>query len=436
MENLQGGTLALEHRYEVEHHEGRRGLINRYRGTQTPFSKPVEILVWHIFEESTPPEAFLDQLKAASDQAAQLTSDGIARVLDFGEIEAGVPFVVLERKSGKRLTSVLESQGTLSVDDTLVIVQQLAKILETTTLPHGSLGAHQVRVTDDFTDVTISEFGLGLGIDKVRSLDTAIMDFELVAPKSPEAFDGPDLPSKATDAYALANLAYSALAGVHPYFDDVTDTSEGLIRIKSESPAPLTEFGVEPEISDVIERALSRKKKKRFKSPQAFADALVATQAVEEVEEPSAGLAEPSVEEVVEELLAAGETVARPEPSPRATSFGLLLLILVVSNLAWLYHASIEASQPTQAAAADPSSPLIRGVEIGSSPDGARVIAVTEEGETPLGETPLVVDPGLNSGSSMQIKLVKSGFDDTILDVHKNEMGGRVVVNLKEPRND
>ncbi len=435
MENLQGGTLALEHRYEVEHHEGRRGLINRYRGTQTPFAKPVEILVWHIFEESTPPEAFLDQLKSASEQAAELTADGVARVLDFGEIEAGVPFVVLEQKPGQRLTSVLENQGTLSVEDTVGLAGKLAQILDSASMPHGGLGAHQVRVSEDFRQVAVAEFGLSLGIDKVRQLDTAIMDFELVAPKSPEAFDGPDLPSKATDAYALATLAYSALAGVHPYFDDLNDTSEGLIRIKSDSPAPLTDFGVEQEISDVVERALSRKKKQRFKTPTAFAEALAATQVVDETEVSSPGLAEPSVEDVVEELLAASEPTVAPEPSPRATTFGLLLFVLVVSNLAWLYHASIEASKP-EPQAVDPANPLIRGIEISSNPVGARVVAVTDAGDTPLGETPLVVDPGLNSGSSLQIKLVKSGFDDTLLNVHKNEMGGRVEVELKEPRND
>ncbi|MFW5966218.1 MAG: hypothetical protein ACOCV2_01815, partial [Persicimonas sp.] len=130
MENLQGGTLALEHRYEVDERTARHGFISLYAATRHPFGRPVWLKTYDGLEGVGAGPELYERLENAATTASTLTAPGILRVLDYGEVSADVPFAVSERIDGPSLAEVLEREGTLPIDETAALVVRVAMILE------------------------------------------------------------------------------------------------------------------------------------------------------------------------------------------------------------------------------------------------------------------------------------------------------------------
>jgi CRP-like cAMP-binding protein len=75
------------------------------------------------------------------------------------------------------------------------------------------------------------------------------------------------------DVFSLGVVAYEWLAGHRPYSGETVDLT--LKAVLESRPIPLRDIGpFDPELSDAIDRALSRQPAQRFGSADAFADAL------------------------------------------------------------------------------------------------------------------------------------------------------------------
>ena len=160
MEDLQGGTLALEHRYDLERRSGEFALFTIYRGVQHPFERPVWIKVCAAPAEYKAAQVY-DRLKMSVLDAARLEHDRIAAIVDFGDIEHQVPFVVCERARGVTLQDYVEKHGTLPPEEALEIIRRCAEAVadaHAEGLVHGGLAPQWVTITDD--GVYLDHFGL------------------------------------------------------------------------------------------------------------------------------------------------------------------------------------------------------------------------------------------------------------------------------------
>lgn len=442
MEDLKGGTLALEHRYEIEAEDGRVAQALVYRATQRPFDRPVSVRVYDVFEGSSAAEDLTARIKETCRAVSSLEHEGVLRIVDYGEIGKGLPFVVSERTRGPALSDWLESQGTLALDVVVELVVRISEIVQKAHdqgIVHGALGTHSVWVPgEDIAATHVAGFGLGLTMGELRELENAILSHDSVASLAPEFFeDEAHVPDRASDIYSVAAIAYTALAGLHPYFQDLNDTSEGLIRIKSADVRDLEEFGVDEEVSRVIMAGLAADRDERPTRIDDFAESL--RRAVEPGEpEEVAGESEDELETADDETVddssvfdLAGEPTQTVSPTPPGTFVGLVVLGLILSNFAWVLWASSQDEGAPDQVEPGPREVLKSSLELVTQPEGARVIRTGETAEDELGRTPLMVDPSLGDGQ-LQLRVEKRGFQSVNLRVREADGGNEVMIELSE----
>lgn len=352
MDNLQGGTLALEHRYDVLERAGRHGFITLYRGRQDPFDKKVWVEAYDGLADVGAGIELFDRLKGAARVASSLDGTGVLRIVDYGELEGGVPFVISERTDAQPLEELLTREGTLSPEATCELIDRLAEILaepHRRGIAHGSIAPRWIYVADDrFDQARLGHFQLAVTVPEILATESAVMSAEAVGAFPPEVFAGPDAAadaegfSIAADVWALGVLAYICLVGVHPFFEDGLDASEGILNLKNQAARPLSELGVDQSISEVVERALRKDPTARWDNAEAFAAAL--EHAVHP--QPAPTTADSDQDEPVDaEPLASPTTERRSlddplerEPGPSDRLMTVALVLLVLTNLAWLFY--------------------------------------------------------------------------------------------------
>ncbi|AGP35446.1 hypothetical protein SCE1572_13470 [Sorangium cellulosum So0157-2] len=122
-------------------------------------------------------------------------------------------------------------------------------------------------------DVKLLDFGLARLSGAPDTLDAQTHGSPLYM--APEQIRD-EVPTPATDVYALGLIAYEAIAGFHPFGDARAAGRVDALFAKhlNEVPPPLTRVGVPEEISDVIARAINKVPRERHRDGLAFADAL------------------------------------------------------------------------------------------------------------------------------------------------------------------
>lgn len=437
MEDLQGGALALEHRYDIGRSSGTIGFCSVYKGVQHPFGREVSILVFDVLAESGADDELVARIRGSAEAYARLEHDGIVRAIDVGELDMNLPFVVVDRASGVRLASHFDSVGTMTPAETATLLERLAQIVDAAHdqgMVHGSLAPAWVHVDpDDLMDVEVEHWGLGLSVPEMRSMDDAYMGFDAVCALAPEMFDEDGAPTIAGDVYALAAIAFRAIAGIHPFFDDVSDTSEGLLRLQREEPPSLEEFGIEPGVAEVVARGLASDPDERWESAGAFAGALVRAiapppeaqdeddiQAADDIPEQRRPRPEP-------ELSGENEWSDPNAPSPKGGLLAIAVALIVITNAGWfMLQPTVDESQ-TDGVATDV---LPDGVHLYSEPTGAKITEVTPDGEKELGETPMVIDPRIRDDETLELKLTRRGHGIVRVDIRRGETGNEIVVDL------
>ena len=465
MENLQGGSFSLKHLYQVEARQGRFALVTRYHGEQRPFERPVWIEVYDPLDEVGANPRVYERIKESAHRAHRLDAPGILRTLDYGKIDRGVPFVVSERLAGPTLADYLESNGPLTPGAVIEMVDRLAGALAAAHeegIPHGTLSTEWIYLEgSDPTRPAIGHFQVGLTLDELRRMDGAVLTPDVVRAYPPETFQSDTIPPEdvgeehdptdeftpTADIYALGAVVYESLVGFHPFFDDEeepTDASEGIARIQSEAPRPLKDFGVEDELSEVVERALARQPGQRWESVGAFADALNRAHGNQSTSQPTSPEADtaPSPETSPEvtgdrasdpaieppasnEFDTSAESIEPGGPSSILTT--LAIAVLIASNIAWFVYAlGSDDASGTEA----PPVPAVTNdtLQIDSQPSGATVYV--EGREKPLGKTPVDLPITLFDSAPIHLDVRKTGFEETGVSVRARDGSRQLIVPL------
>jgi eukaryotic-like serine/threonine-protein kinase len=465
MENLQGGTLALPHNYHIDRRIGSRGFVTLYEATQEPFTRPVLVTVYDRAFEAGAEPALFQAIKSRANAASALDHRGILRTVDYGELDHGIPFVIgefLHRPTS--LQNLLDQDQTLAPEQVLELVEALAKILDQAHaqgIMHGGLAPHWIFFpsAEDLSNLYVAHFNLGFTLDETLDLPNGILSASSIGALPPDRYRQRETQrsaapasaqepfSIADDVYALGTIAYQALVGVHPFFDDPTDVSEGLIRIKGEDPADLSTLGIEKEVSKVVARALARDPSRRFSTPTEFATALREAIMPAPAQEPASlktrqPLTSPVTTPVSEPpKVSAAEGVHRSQvpisgPAPGGYAFMAVIALLLFSNLAWFF--AYLATDPTAVTSGDSASdPIVvstrtlpGGLQIKSEPVGADIFLVTGDQSTRLGSTPHVVTDALQNHPNGHLILKKNGFHDQRIELQHGPGGSDLVLHL------
>ncbi|HEX7736352.1 MAG TPA: protein kinase [Ktedonobacteraceae bacterium] len=195
----------------------------------------------------------------------------IIRFLDYGFI-SGRPYLITDLAEKGSLNKMHPRGTRLPMSQINNYVAQIAEGLD---FAHGQHIVHrdikpENILVGDNGELLLADFGIAKLVSNTGSYMTASMSGTLPY-MAPELFDG--RPSPTSDQYALGIMVYEWLAGRFPF----EGTAGELIRHHLlDQPPPLRAFNpaVSLEIGEVVMMALKKDPALRFRTMQAFANAL------------------------------------------------------------------------------------------------------------------------------------------------------------------
>ena len=215
--------------------------------------------------------------------AARIRSDHVAKVSDFGALDDGTPFMVMEFLEGEDMADRVQHNGPLPVDHAVCYLLQAMEALAEahaagivhrdlkpanifmSTLPSG-----QIRVK--VLDFGISKIQLepGQGDDLTRT--SALMGSPLYM--SPEQMMSAKAADGRADIWALGVILFELITGQPPFIG--ATLPEICSKILTAPPTPLTQLlpSAPPQLVAVVEGALAKKPEERYQSLAHLAMAL------------------------------------------------------------------------------------------------------------------------------------------------------------------
>ena len=259
-------------RYELEQLVGRGGMGLVFRAYDTELNRTVavKILALHLISIGSARERFIREARAV----ASLSHPHIVPMYDV-VTDGEVPALVMQFIAGETLQHRVSRRGALPIEDVLQIGIQLADALSLAHshgLVHRDIKPGNVLLEADGSRALLSDFGL------VRALDDATLTHSgLLAGTpdymSPEQARGHSVDAR-SDLFSLGSVLYTMLVG-HPPFR-APEPMAVLNRICHERhrSACVAEPRVPIEVSQLIDRLLTKDAKHRIASADLVRDRL------------------------------------------------------------------------------------------------------------------------------------------------------------------
>jgi serine/threonine protein kinase len=256
---------TLQGRYRIDALLGMGGMGGVFRAHHLGLAHDVAIKVLRSEMRSghIAPARFQREARSAS----RLDHPNCVRVTDFGELEDGTKFLVMELLVGDELKRRLGAP--LDPAEAIDIALQILDGLEHAHahgVVHRDLKPENVLLTADHRGrrrIKLVDFGIAKlleGDDVEQKLTRTGMLFGTPRYMSPEQAGGGKVDAR-TDLYAVGLLLYEMLAG-HPPFE--ADDVATLMRMHVLVPPPPLPATVPPELVAVVMRLLAKTRADRF----------------------------------------------------------------------------------------------------------------------------------------------------------------------------
>lgn len=200
-----------------------------YRGRRSDASYDQEVAV-KLLTSSLVTGELRRRLLVERQILANLNHPNICRLLDGGETDEGVPFLVMELIEGEPITEWCDHQG-LGVRERVALGRQVCEAVQ---FAHRNLVVHRdikpgnILVTADGVPKLL-DFGIAKLLDPVAdSGHTTVAGFRMLSPRyaSPEQVLGGAV-TTASDTYSLGLLLFEMLCGSDPFGRDESSETGG-----------------------------------------------------------------------------------------------------------------------------------------------------------------------------------------------------------------
>jgi serine/threonine-protein kinase len=252
--------------------------------THLHLEQRVAIKFLHAEQAAAFPEAvarFLREAKAA----ARIQSEHVARVSDFGTLDDGAPYLVMEYLEGNDLDSLLQARGALPVAQAVEYVLQACEGLaeaHAAGIVHRDLKPANLflaRRTDGSSRIKLLDFG----ISKLDVRPGSAPEGNLTSTKTlmgsplymaPEQLRSLKQVDRRADIWSMGIILYELLSGQSPFNADTLP--EVCARIMTEPPPDLR--GRAPRVPEalaaVVGRCLEKEPARRYGDVAALAQAI------------------------------------------------------------------------------------------------------------------------------------------------------------------
>jgi serine/threonine-protein kinase len=252
---------------------GRGGMAEVYKSIHPTLRQPVaiKILLDHLVVDPD----FKNRFVREAQVVARLDHANIIRVFDFGDYE-GTSYMVMEYLAGHDLSALSKAKGTLSLDETVELIRQVASALDYAHqqgLVHRDIKPSNILLAEATTGhvrAVLSDFG----IVKILTGETAatqtaglIGTFDYIAPEQIQASASLD---GHADIYALGVVVYQLLTGELPFKHKHTGAL--LIAHLTQPPPDARDVrpDLPPRVATAIQRAMAKTPEQRFATAAEF----------------------------------------------------------------------------------------------------------------------------------------------------------------------
>jgi eukaryotic-like serine/threonine-protein kinase len=258
---LHLGQVVAE-RYRIVELLGTGGMGAVYRAHHVHIGKSFALKVLH--RELTHNSEAVRRFEREAVAAGRIDHPNVATAIDFGRLESGAFYLVLDYVQGRSLRQLLNEEHRLPEQRALRITRQIASALaaaHAAGIVHRDLKPDNVMLVDSSGDPDFVKV-LDFGIAKLSSAEIpdepAITRFGTVfgTPEymSPEQALGQPVDARC-DLYSLGIMLYELLVGKTPFVD--TQLVTILTRQMTESPEPLP-ASVSRELRQLVMRLLEK----------------------------------------------------------------------------------------------------------------------------------------------------------------------------------
>jgi serine/threonine-protein kinase len=370
---MRPGDL-LEQRYRLVRVLGRGRSGSVWCARNELIDRPVAIKVLHRALANDPDrlQRFFQEARACG----RVRHPSVVEVLDLGQADESILFLVMELLDGETLSSLLARRGMLHVDESLALMVPIARGLEAAHahgILHRDLKPANVYLHRTPTG-SLQPKILDFGISKILGNDFTAAGVVLGTPSymSPEQVRGDELDAR-TDLWSLGVILFEALTGRLPFLSrEYRPLCEEIL----ERPHPnVRELAPEtsPELAKLVDELLEKSRDRRLSTASSLAQRLVTAlrnQGREElIREPDEEFSEgaPTLAHDVSQLKGLAALRGKAEPPPNAPAPNAPPS-LSATEPSVVTSAPAVATAPTKKPSATPPPPRVASIPPGPQP--------------------------------------------------------------------
>jgi eukaryotic-like serine/threonine-protein kinase len=276
-----------DNRYRITERVAAGGMAEVFRGvaeSMRGFKKNVAIK--RILPALTKNKKFVAMFLDEARLSLSLQHANIVQVFDIGHTE-DTYFIVMEYVDGVDLKAILDWRRRISkrvpVAHSLYVIMEICKGIsyahELTNqeneaplgIVHRDISPPNVLMSKQ-GEVKVVDFGLAKATSQVEVTDPGVVKGKM-SYLSPEAARGEEVDSRA-DIFAVGILLYEMLTGKRLFYGETDYQTVELVRNAKIPPLRPQNPQVEPELEDIVRKALAKRKEDRFQSATDLQDAL------------------------------------------------------------------------------------------------------------------------------------------------------------------
>ncbi len=263
-----GDLLASKYRVERVLGQGGMGVVVAARHEQLGFPVALKFMLPIALGDEGMKERFLREARAAG----SLRSEHVARVTDFGTLETGAPYIVMEFLDGSDLGDALQRVGRFRVHEAAEYVLQACKAMEEAHalgIVHRDLKPQNLFLThrpDGTPLVKVLDFGISKLTSVDGSLSVTSSQSMMGSPlyMAPEQIRSSKNVDSRADIYSLGVILYQLTTGVTPVQAETLGELFENIFTKSIVPLRERDPGIPAEFDALVMRCLAREPSARL----------------------------------------------------------------------------------------------------------------------------------------------------------------------------
>ena len=274
-------------RYRITERVAAGGMAEVFRGVAESlqgFKK--NIAIKRILPALTKNKKFVAMFLDEARLSLVLQHANIVQVFDIAHTD-DTYFIVMEYVDGVDLKALMEWRRKINrripIAHTLYLVMEICKglsyaheLLNPETgkplgIVHRDISPPNVLISKQ-GEIKVVDFGLAKATSQIETTDPGVVKGKM-SYLSPEAARGEEVDASA-DIFAVGILLYEMLTGKRLFYGETDYQTVELVRNAKIPPIKPQNPQVEPELEDIVRKALAKRKEDRFQSPTDMQDAL------------------------------------------------------------------------------------------------------------------------------------------------------------------